>query len=550
MIHPNINRRVFRLMASSLAAICCLSCVNVNKELGEDYIAANQKFDIYTCDIDIDDIEMRQADSLSGLSLYRLTFGAVRDELFGLTTRATAFTLVPLMDTLDFGLPGTQVFREFHFTAVSDSISTADPSQANILQKVNVYELDKPIDLTSNKQDVSYIKKRITDGIPIYNGVDSLSFNFSKEFGEKFFGITQHDLDTITNYVKKFPGIYISTDEPTGNGGRINMFRLPIDVQDGYIYGSTATLKFSAQYKDKGLVDTSFVFYLGPTQIYDMADVTDTSPTNYPQLALDITTHESKSMEGKAGENIYFEGGKGLKPVIKANSLRKKIIEEISKHGDPNSIIVSKATITMPFDFPEDYTLMDQYPRIISPTTRIVADDKTVTFAGITDASISTENQGEINRSLGVYAPDISHHVQEMVKLKNLDKIDNYDVWFLATREEVITQSNSNSSNSNMSDFYNQMAYASYYNDMYGYGGYGGYGYGGYGYGGYGGYGGYSNYYSYMMLAQMYSSANSGTQQTTQTLMDFHRFYKGVLKGPASSGDKPKLSLTYAVPAE
>lgn len=547
MIHLNINRRVSGLLAASAAAICLASCVSVNSRLGEDYIATNQKYDIFTCDIDIDDIEMRQADSLSGLSLYRFTFGALRDELFGLTTRATTFTLVPLMDSLDFGIPGTQVFREFHFSAVSDSTSYNDDSQANILQKVNVYEIDKPVSLTNNNPEISYTKKRITDGVPVYNGKDSLSFNFSKEFGEKFFGITQYDLDTISNYVKKFPGIYISTDEPSGNGGRINMFKLPLDVQDGYIYGSTATLKFTADYKGKGTVDTSFVFYLGPTQIFDMKDVEDTTPSTYPQAAYDVCTHESKGMEGTASDVIYFEGGKGLKPVVKAASLRNKIIEEISKHGDPNSIIVSKATITMPFDFPDDYTLLDKYPKILSPTCRIVSDKNTVSFAGITDASVSTENQGNINRSLGLYSPDISHHIQEMVKLKDLDKIENYDVWFLATREEVITESNGSSS-SDMSDFYSQMAYASYYNDMYGYGGYGGYGYGGYGYGGYGS--SYSNYYSYLMMAQMYSSANSGTQQTTQTLMDFHRYYKGILNGPASEGQKPRLSLTYAVPSE
>jgi len=546
MIHLNINRRAVRIFSASIAAALCMSCVSVNNRLGEDYIATNQKFDIYTCDIDIDDIEMRQADSLSGYSLYRFTFGSIRDEVFGLTTRATAFTLVPLMDTLDFGNAGTQVFREFHFSAVSDSVSTENSSQANILQKVNVYALDKPLSITSNNPEVSYIKKRITDGVPVYNGSDSLSFNFSKEFGEQFFGITQYDLDTIANYVKKFPGIYISTDDPAEIGGRINMFRLPLDVQDGYIYGSTAVLKFSAEYPNRGVIDTSFVFYLGPAQIYDMESVTDTSPSTYPQLAFDITTHESKDLEGTASDVIYFEGGKGLKPVIKAEPLRNKIIEEISKHGDPSKIIVSKATVTLPFDFPEDYTLLDQFPLILSPTCRIVSDDGTVTFAGITDASISTENQGEINRSLGNYAPDISHHLQELVKLKNLTKIENYDVWFLATREEVITESNSSSSSSDLSDYYSQLAYASYYNDMYGYGSYGGYGYGSYG-----GYGSsYSNYYSYLMLAQMYSAANSGTTQTTQTLMDFHRFYRGVLNGPTAEGQKPRLSLTYAVPAE
>ena len=136
-------RKIATLATGVLLALAVNSCVTVDKSLGEDYIATNQQYDVYTASFPIEDLRMEQADSLSSYSLYRFSFGSIRDELFGLTTRMTSFTLVPVSDSLDFGIPGTQKFRQFHFAAVSDSVSTDNPSQAHILQNVNVYELDK-----------------------------------------------------------------------------------------------------------------------------------------------------------------------------------------------------------------------------------------------------------------------------------------------------------------------------------------------------------------------------------------------------------------------
>ena len=169
--------------AAAVAGLLAVSCVYVNSSLGESFIADNQLYDLYTVEFPIEDIRMEMADSLSSYSLYKFTIGAVRDETFGLTTRSAAFTLVPVSDTLDYGKPGTQVFRGFHLSAVSDSTSYDDFSQQFILQNVNVYELDKALDYTKVAPAVSYTKKRITDGIPVYNGKDSLSIDFSKEFG-------------------------------------------------------------------------------------------------------------------------------------------------------------------------------------------------------------------------------------------------------------------------------------------------------------------------------------------------------------------------------
>ena len=255
-------KRIFSSVTTVAAVcagmICSSSCVNVDNSIGESMIPDNQLYNIYMAEFPIEDIRQEMADSLSGYSMYKFTFGALQDETFGLTTRSAAFTLVPINDTLDFGK--NPVFRQFHMSAVSDSTSYSDPSQQYILQNVNVYELDKAINYNKLYPEISYTKKRITDGIPVYNGSDSLSFDFSREFGEKYMGIKAEDMDTISHYTAKFPGIVITSDIPAGNGGRINMFRLPIAVIDGSIYGSYAELKFTADYGTRTKVDTSFLF--------------------------------------------------------------------------------------------------------------------------------------------------------------------------------------------------------------------------------------------------------------------------------------------------
>ena len=538
----NLFKRYGLLSLGAAAGLMCGSCVNVNKSLGESMIPDSQMYDIYTAEFPIEDIEQEMADSLSSFSMYKFTFGAIRDEAFGLTTKEASFTLVPVSDTLDFGKNAK--FRQFHLSAVADSTSYADLSQEYILQSVNVYELDKALDYTKLSPEVSYSKKRITDGIPVYNGKDSLSFNFSKEFGEKYMKIQTSDLDTLPNYTKKFPGIVITTDTPAGNGGRINMFRLPIAVNKGTIYGSYAELKFTADYGDRKQVDTSFIFYLGPMSIYDLGGVTSTSVTTYPQAAFDQTVHSSKSLEGKADKTFVMEGGRGIKPVIKAKPIRDKVLEIVSQKTDaPSGVVISKATLVMPFEFPDNYIDMYMYPAYISPTCRIKTD-KSLTFASITDSSVSDENQGDINRSLCQYAPDVTHHLQAMLKLTDESKIENYDIWFLAMARETVATASSSSSSSYDSDYYQQLMYYNYYNSMYN----------GYGYGGYGGYGNYgygNNYYNYMMLQQMYaasaSSSSSASTTTKQTMMDSHRYYKAVFNGPGAER-KPIFKFTYAVP--
>ncbi len=519
------------LYVACLGLIGLASCVTVDETLGQDYLATEQQYEVYSAEFPLEDIRMDYPEELSSYSNYRFIVGAIREELFGLTTRSTTFTLVPVVEEMDFGIEGTQVFKQFHFSAPIDTLSYLNENQLHIFQNINVYEVEEYVDLTEQVPTVKHGSTRITKGVPVYDGADSLAFDFTQEFAEKYMQIKTEDLDSLATYSQKFPGIYMDTDAPAGEGGRINMFSLPLDVAEGYINGAYAVLKFSAEYEDLGQVDTSFYFTLGPLDMYDYTDVTSTTVDDYPQAAYNISTSESSPMKGQAGEDYYYEGGKGLKPVITAETIRNLMIEEVSQHGDPQDIIISKASIVLPFVFPDNYEDMTFYPTTLSPTCRIVYDDGTVLFASITDSSVSSENQGEVNRSTCVYSPDITHHAQEMLRLEDESKISNYDIWFLALAEEDTTSAASEAEASeSLSSALESLSYSQYYSTMYGSGSSSS----------------YSNYYYYYYYASMLSSSYTGEE--SETLLDLGRFYKAKFVGPSASENTPTFSITYAVP--
>ena len=248
----NILGRVSRLAAIGAILFGSASCVDINEQIGGNLIPTDQKWDVFTPDpTDLEDICMEMSDSLSGYSNRRFTFGAVNDEILGTSIKSTCFTLVPFADSIDFG-KNTKV-RQFHFTAVRDTLSTVESNQMKLLQNVYVSELKKPLDSTvlysgafmnpQIREEYLDTEKRITVGVPVYDGGDSLSFDFSKEFAESYIErLKKARLDSIDLYLQDLPGIYITTDVPTGKGGRINMFNLPIQTMPPFMC-STQTPK-------------------------------------------------------------------------------------------------------------------------------------------------------------------------------------------------------------------------------------------------------------------------------------------------------------------
>ena len=256
----NFFSRVSRLAAIGAILLGSASCVDINEELGGNLIPTDQKWDVFTPEAaDLKEIRMQMSDSLSGYSTTRFTFGAINDSRFGTSVKSTSFTLVPLYDTLDFG-KNTKI-RQFHFTAVRDTLSVTREEHLKMLQNVHVSELKKALDSTvlymgafmNPEIRAEYLDtdNQITVGTPVYDGGDSLSFDFSREFAERFVEkVKKADLDSMNLYIEQVPGIYITTDLPAGEGGRINMFNLSILTSDGYVSGNYAQLKFTAETDD------------------------------------------------------------------------------------------------------------------------------------------------------------------------------------------------------------------------------------------------------------------------------------------------------------
>ena len=542
------------------AALVLPGCVEVDNSLGEGLVDKSLLYDTYTVEFDLTEIQMKKSDALSGYSSSKLTIGAIRDDVFGLTTREAAFPLVPALDTLDLGTNPTPVSFTLRFA--QDSISCNDDSQARILQNIRVTELSAPLPVGVNTgctQDIPHSNTLVTKGLPVYNGSGDLSITFTKDFAQKYVdalrkigpvlrqrpGDDEEDDDMINRYddwVKEVPGIHLAVDAPEGNGGRINLFDFSsLSVENNYYQrnDNIGLLTVHSTWKGEAK-DSTFLLYPGETAFYDEVEYVNNN-TAFSQYCFNRTTHST--VEGKAAGNILVEGGGGLKPVILASELQEKTRAAIAKAGgDPDKVIIVKASIILPFEMPDNYEDMKYFPSVLSPTIQQESEtedgEKYISFAGLTDASVSAENQGDIDRSNLQYAPDITYHLQALMDRKDLNTATDSDIWLLTIHTEKVANASGSLYDS---DYYQQLMYASYYNSLYG----GGYGYGGYGYGGYGGYG-YSNYYNYMMLAQMMASSTQQTYSYT-TELDKDRYYRGILCGPGDDR-KPLFRVTYAVP--
>lgn len=539
-------------------ALILPGCVEVDNSLGEGLVDKSLLYSTHTVEFELTDIQLKKSGALSGYSDSKLTIGAIRDNVFGLTTREAAFSLIPALDTIDLGTNPTAVSFGLRFSA--DSISCSDDTQARIMQNIRVTELLEPLPLGGNTgctQDIAHGSQLLTDGIPVYSGKGELVLSFSKAYAQKYVdalvalgpALRERDgnddttdglLDQYDLWVSTLPGIYLSVDEPEGNGGRINLFNFScLSVESNYYTrnNNIGVLKVHSTW-DGEAKDSSFLFIPGEAAFYNEAKYLENN-TKFTQYCFNRTTHST--VEGKAEANVVVEGGGGLKPVILASELQEKTRTAIAKAGgDPDKVIIVKASIILPFEKPQSLEAWNYFPSVLSPTIQMESEDDEgetyISFAGLTDASVSDENQGDIDRSNLCYAPDVTYHLQELMDRTDLSTSTDSDIWLLTIHTEKVANASGSAYDS---DYYRQLMYASYYNSLYG--GYGGYsGYGSYGYNN------YSNYYNYMMLAQMMSASTEQTYSYTTTL-DKDRYYCAVLCGPGSER-KPMFRVTYAIP--
>lgn len=568
------------------AILCAPSCVKINNELGQNLIPQEHEYDVFHEEIPLKNIRVMHADSTYGYNTYRIIVGAVNDADFGSIRKSAAFTLIPVDTSLNFGTDPK--FESMFLTISRDSLSTPHGANSNLIQKMRIYALDENTDLNNpteymyagdiRKMSQYFQGKEMATDFPVsYSGEDTLCFHFKKSFienlGQRLYSKAKNGVysinnpDTLSNssYLKDFPGLFLTCDSPVGQGGRFNLFslKLALNTSDYSIVGNYAQLRVNTQYEGRSeRTDTSFIFLIGAAAIPQDAN-------NLPlQSAFNGCEHEDlvaidgMTKDGKyflAKEKIYVEGGTGLRPVVSASEIRDSLLKRFAQHNIKESnydkIIVDRASLIFNLIDIHDFSKLKEYPQMLSPMhpsrykikTTTYGEQLTLTytdFPPISDASVSAEDPGYLNRSTLCYTPDITFHAQHLIKMKNpsTSDLETQDVWMFVKAGESITQE---AVSSEESDYYNQMLYYSYLNSMYG--GYDNY-YGGYG--SYGGYG-YNNYNSYYSMMYYYSmmNANSGTTTNVQNMIDTGRHYKGILHGPEGS-NPPVLNIVYSVPKD
>lgn len=519
----------------------CVSCVELSSNVGENFLPGIQGYNMFNVELPLECITNRMADSLSGFSQTKMAVGSIVDSDGNVVRRAAAVTIAPLRDSLDWGTD--PVIKSMFMVMSIDTTSVADPRYTSILQRLNVYELEKTYtaanDFDCNGKGIRHKEGRITKGDPMIAGPGIISFELSEEYASKFLTVTQADLEDSDKYFEKIPGLYFDTPDPLGEGGRINILGLQVSYASEYnsLDSNFGTLTINSTYNGERK-DTSFMFYLGANDIFNADSLITHSATGvmYPQYALNLTDEDSRRGEaGQNSETISVSGGGGLKPYVSAAWLKKAVSDVIAAEGgNPETAIINKASLILPFEFPDDYTQMFKFSEALSPTTRIKTDTSAV-FVSLTDSSNETENGGEINRSTLVFSPDFTYHMQKLLSVDDADIANgNYDIWLLTMTTETTTIDNSNAE---LSQMYEELAYQSYYNSMYGGGGYGSYGYGD----------SYTNYYNYMMMANYAANNVSSSSALALNLSDYFNFK---INGPAfpDKTKRPKISITFSLP--
>jgi hypothetical protein len=499
-----------------LSVLCFPSCIETNYTLGDSLVPTSNNLYVESATLDLK-IGLKSASDIQSSSYY-YDMGSVASEQFGLMKVDLAATVTPSDTGINFGTDPR--FIDAYIMMIRENVQTFSENQDNITQNLYVYPMAKAMDSTmvtcTSITENDYIHTPV--GTTLLTSKDTVYIQLDTQWAKSLMSATRAELDSMELFIKNHFGLYFTTDDPIEGtiGGRLNNFN-SINVNVG----------ISSLNKNGIRRDTTIVFNVGSV---------------YNGVSTQVFKHSSKGLEidpNNEAQVLYYEGLAGVKPFINADMLRKSIETWAAESGvDLSKILITRATFDLPFEFPDDYRTVDKYyPQGLYPAVYALdSTDHIKRYNLLGSIYDDTYDNGDINRSLYCYRPDVTYYIHQLI---NKDKIsEDDDIWLIAPFEYVQT-----TSSSSYNPYYNPYMYNSYYNPYYGgygYGGYG-YGYGGYGYGGYG----YNNYYNNMYYYdQLYSAASTSSE--TYYYVDYMNYAIGQINGNGAERH-PKLILTYVI---
>lgn len=296
-----------------------------------------------------------------------------------------------------------------------DSTVVYNQSQEGIAQNIYIYKLTRSLDSTTlfntSLTAADYDPTPISVGSPIFFGDDSLKIYLSEDYGKELLKTTPAEFDSLSLFVERVKGLYITTDTPdlVAEGGRLNY----LNLGESYIYLN---------------------YYLtDPERDFNRFDTTETFMVGYGFAVNSLRTSSDALANDTPGDKLYIESMSGIKPKINGDKLKKILTEWMEENGYNNkNVLISRASLDFPYEADySDYDILDnQYPSNIFPCYKYASPDSLQSYRPLEEIYSNT-SIGQINRSLLKYTCDITDYVQSLIK-KDAAKITSEDDLYIS----------------------------------------------------------------------------------------------------------------------
>lgn len=395
MIFKNTLRSIATF---SLITLFITSCIETDKTTGSALVPSDHILKVNTVAFDLP-VQMKLSDSLQTVYAGALVIGSYKDSDFGTMQASTAFQFIPSTPKLDFG--ESPIAKSFKMYMTIEGKTYFNEADKIIPQNFNVYKLVKDLDSTvgynNSITDLYYSPKPLNLGGNVFFGGDTLVMDLSLDYAQELLKATKEERDSLPIFQKKFKGLYINSSTKPGSleGGRIN-FTAPSNIYFLMTYRHVDS-------KKKIDKDSVILYYVLDNGMH-----------------INRFDHSSKFLESKNPQSkIFIEGFAGIKPYIDFNEVKTSITNWATQNKtDISKLVIAKAEVRLPFEYPEDYTRLNYYPsQVFLCTRRDSIGRKTIIYEPIEDVSYYASN-GSINRSLKYYSLDISTYLQKVLKGK------------------------------------------------------------------------------------------------------------------------------------
>ena len=400
------------IVLAVIAMFMAVSCITVDKTLGEGFISSNQNLPVQTAEIDLP-VQVKASSPLQGLSTGECLFGSIRTEDFGLVQFSTAADICPNMTGWDFGKD--PVIKEVYFLAPVGSTFCIDDKQAGVPQQITMHRTYKRVDTTTLYNNsftaADYNPEPMNATECLYFGGDSIKVVLKNSFAEEILSSTTAERDSLDLFAEKFKGILLKTSSP----------------EEGVYGGRENTMSFGA-----GAIYIRVDYQPTWEEGLSRKDTIFTLSWGY-NYCLNLSEYQSGNYETEnAGSKLQIEGCAGVKPFISRFEMKDAIENWKQEMGyTGGQILVAKGELIFPFEIPEDLD-MTKYPTNLYPCNAVL--DTTYNsrfFNTLGDVNVSGYNVGTINRSLCQYAMDIPSYIQDFVSKDKSELDETYDLWLM-----------------------------------------------------------------------------------------------------------------------